>query len=382
MSGLFVYFPPLKMTQSNEYSNRALKTKHCNRKVVYIMKRMLSSLLLGSVLLFPALAAADSGAELVGSVDTQVATVVEAGLTPDDTLYTFDQALEKIELLLTWNADSKAKLYATLSEERLAELMALEEELRLTYVQNLLVTYRDYLDLAIVKLEQAKAEGSTEVEAVSQLLDRVASNGQLSLKVVEKWKVKARTDKEGQAQEGQAAVKEMPAQDGEPVDDTAVVEEVIAKAKVTANVVSQLDAEVVQSLREKGLGYGQIALTVSLAEKAGKTVDEIVQLTSEGKGIGAVAKQLGIHPGSLMGNGKGQSSDAKDEGKSAIKLKAVSDVKVKGNAGATGSIKEQDTALEVDLGTGLSVKSDNGLSISLGSNDKTNQKEKKGKDKE
>lgn len=55
-----------------------------------------------------------------------------------------------------------------------------------------------------------------------------------------------------------------------------------------------LPEETVEALRSQGLGYGEIVIIQELAEKSGKTVDEIVTLFKEGHGWGEIASILGV----------------------------------------------------------------------------------------
>lgn len=55
-----------------------------------------------------------------------------------------------------------------------------------------------------------------------------------------------------------------------------------------------LPEETVEVLRSQDLGYGEIVIIQELAEKSGKTVDEIVTLFKEGYGWGEIASLLGV----------------------------------------------------------------------------------------
>lgn len=64
--------------------------------------------------------------------------------------------------------------------------------------------------------------------------------------------------------------------------------------EVERQVVKNVDPKVVEALRSKGYGYGQIALIAGLAAKSGKSIDEVEKVLKEQKGMGKVAKALGI----------------------------------------------------------------------------------------
>lgn len=84
---------------------------------------------------------------------------------------------------------------------------------------------------------------------------------------------------------------ELPEEDNEKLDT----------AKVTPAVVAHIDSETISELRGEGFGYGQIALLVAMSEQAEVDLDEVKELHAELKGIGRVAKELGLHPGQLRG---------------------------------------------------------------------------------
>lgn len=56
------------------------------------------------------------------------------------------------------------------------------------------------------------------------------------------------------------------------------------------------DAQV-QTLKDSGISYPQMAMTASLADKSGKSIDEVLKMRTESKmGWGKIAKELGVHP--------------------------------------------------------------------------------------
>ncbi len=52
--------------------------------------------------------------------------------------------------------------------------------------------------------------------------------------------------------------------------------------------------EMIEELRDQGLGYGEIAIIQLLQERSGKTIEEILSLFREGKGWGEIASILGV----------------------------------------------------------------------------------------
>jgi hypothetical protein len=65
-------------------------------------------------------------------------------------------------------------------------------------------------------------------------------------------------------------------------------------------VVRNIDEESVSLLRNQGFGFGQIAHMYMLLEASGITIDEISShYTSDNKGFGEIAKELGLHPSEI-----------------------------------------------------------------------------------
>lgn len=71
------------------------------------------------------------------------------------------------------------------------------------------------------------------------------------------------------------------------------------KKDAEAAVVSGIDPTVVDGLRAKGYGYGQIALINALAQKSGKSIDDVVAALQQYKGYGETVKALGLKPADL-----------------------------------------------------------------------------------
>jgi hypothetical protein len=64
-----------------------------------------------------------------------------------------------------------------------------------------------------------------------------------------------------------------------------------------------LTDEQINSLKAKGLNYPQMFIVASMAQKSGKTLDEVVAMRKDSKmGWGKIAKELGLHP-SEIGHG-------------------------------------------------------------------------------
>ncbi len=56
------------------------------------------------------------------------------------------------------------------------------------------------------------------------------------------------------------------------------------------------DAQI-QTMKDQGLNYPQMAMTSALAEKSGKPLEDVLKMRTEGKmGWGKIAKELGVPP--------------------------------------------------------------------------------------
>lgn len=64
------------------------------------------------------------------------------------------------------------------------------------------------------------------------------------------------------------------------------------------------------SLATKGLGFGEISIALALAEKSGKSVNDILAMRQSGTGWGEVARKLGLkNLGSVVKSVKGTEKD-------------------------------------------------------------------------
>ena len=62
----------------------------------------------------------------------------------------------------------------------------------------------------------------------------------------------------------------------------------------------KLTDEQIQTMKNQGLNYPQMAMTSMLAEKSGKSIDDVMKMRTEDKmGWGKIAKELGVHPGEI-----------------------------------------------------------------------------------
>lgn len=227
------------------------------------MKKLMVLVIVLSMLAFSTNAyAADDGA------------AVDPGITPDSILYTADKLFEDLQLAFTFDSEDQANLLLMFSQERLAEAKEMTEQEKSEYVQ---VAINDY----IVKLEQAQ-------EKVLEVVTDESMDEEVKEELTQDLEETADVDDEIQENLDEEQIEEL--------------EEKTEEVVYNANVVKDIDVQVVKSLRDNGLGFGQIAQAVLLAEISGKSIDEVGALfTGEEKGLGDVAKELGIHPSDIKG---------------------------------------------------------------------------------
>lgn len=216
---------------------------------------------------------------------------VDSGITPDSFFYFFDKLIEDIRVSLTSSEAEKARLLAEIALERLAEFNGLESEERAEYMEEIISDYIDAIGQATEAVEQAQAEDPEAevtdivnvIDEATQVGDDIINSGELPDEVVE-----------------------------EVSDQLEKVQEVVIKVKSVAGI----DTEIVTKLREQGLGYGEIKLISQIASMSEKTVDEVMTLYSENKGIGKTMKAIGISPSQLNGKAnKAKVEVSKEESK-------------------------------------------------------------------
>ncbi len=212
--------------------------------------------------------------------DTTAVVAVSPGITPDSVFYVVDQWVEDIQLALNGDPEKKAELLHQISLERLAEAEKMIEQNKEEYVNITVEGYVEKLELiqeVVGELiisedisDEVKEELSSQLEALIEVSDETVAEIDSELKTK--------------------------------------MEEKMDSAYLVANVVKGLDVEKVKTLRsEMKLGYGQIAHVFRLADAAEKSVEEVAELLSQGKGIGEIAKELGLHPSVLKGKKKAMS---------------------------------------------------------------------------
>lgn len=208
-----------------------------------------------------------------------------AGVTPDKPmLYFFDKMLESIQLALAKTPEARAQLLTIISQERMAELEALDPAKLEKYVDALLADITSSLQKAADAITVAKEKGA-EVHKLAHDLEQAGKLGT----TVQLPEAIRKTQKTEEAQ------KEL-----EKTSKTAIVK---------AAVVRDVAPEVVEALRKEGLGFGQIALLskmavaiVDVAEGQDK-MEKVLAIFAETKSIGQTKQALGE---AAKGKGKDQ----------------------------------------------------------------------------
>lgn len=203
------------------------------------------------------------------------------GIAPDSGLYVLDRLLENIQLSLTFDDVNKAALLTTISEERLAEA--------------------NYL------IEKANSGEEINEEEWNQLIDDVLNDYKVklesALESVEEVAIDLSEEDKAALDEILVKLENVSLVDEEVVENDPELKEVTDRALLVSSVVSGLDQEKAQELRDAGLGLGQISQVFALAEATGSDVEEVATLFTEQKlGYGQVAKELGVNTSELAKN--------------------------------------------------------------------------------
>lgn len=202
------------------------------------------------------------------------AASVDAGITPDSVLYTVDKLFEDLQLAFSPDSENEAGLLLQFANERLAEAKEMTEEEKTEFVQTTINDYMSKLEDAQEKVLEVVTDENMDEEVKEELNDRLDETSEVDEDIEQDL-------------------------DDEQKEE---LDEKVENVRFTAHVVKDIDTETVKALREKGLGFGQIAHAALLSEMSGKSVEEIAGMfVDESKGLGEVAKELGIHPSELSG---------------------------------------------------------------------------------
>jgi len=93
-------------------------------------------------------------------------TQIEAetgGIGPDNPLYIFDTAFDKLQLWLTWNPEAKARLAIKIAEERLMEAKEMAKKNKTKEAEIAVAGYEEMLNETERALEAIPEDGSAEI---------------------------------------------------------------------------------------------------------------------------------------------------------------------------------------------------------------------------
>lgn len=242
----------------------------------------------------------------------------EGGVTPDSFFYFLDKLVEDIRISLALTPEDKAKILSEIALERLAEFNTLESEDKVKYVEDIINDYIDAIGQAIKAVEQAQQENPEDdvtdiisvIDEATNIGDDIINSDELTEEVL-----------------------------AEASNQLEKVKEVIIKAKSVAGI----DKEIVTQLREQGLGYGEIKLISKIAFESKKTIEEVMAIFLETKGIGETMKIIGISPSQL--NSKANKAKVEVSKEESKEIEEENDEAVEENVQTTevsNSIEEAD----------------------------------------
>jgi hypothetical protein len=238
------------------------------------MKRTL--ILTFAVLMMFTLPIAALAEEDTTQVEGEVTQETSVKTNPDSFLYHIKRLYEQFRLITTFDKESKLDLHLELAEQRLQELSTLDAEVKEQFSTELYAEFLANIEKAIMLTVQLK-EQQKEMDDTLKQLEAVVNGGE---ELITQLESEVELDIEEEDQE----TREL--------------------AKVAPAVVAHIDTEIITELRSEGFGYGQIALLVSMSEQSDVPLDDVKELVREHKGMGKVAKELGLHPGNLIKKAK------------------------------------------------------------------------------
>jgi hypothetical protein len=196
--------------------------------------------------------------------------------SPDTFVYKLKRLYEQFRLMTTFNEENKLNMHIELAGKRLQELGGLDHELKNEFSAQLYSDFLANIEKAIILTVELK-EQEKQMDLTLTQLQQVVLDGETLIAQLES-EIDLEIDEE--------------------------TEETKELARIAPAAVAHIDAEIISELRAEGYGYGQIALLVAISEQNEIELDEAKLLVSEHKGIGKVAKGLGLHLGNMNKNGK------------------------------------------------------------------------------
>lgn len=146
------------------------------------------------------------------------AELPSAGLTPASPFYFLERFFEEIGTFFTFGDVNKAKRYAELMAERIAEAKAVVDKGKPEIAEKVLIRYQDHLEKSLAKTEEAHAKGKSVFEVTEIVSQATAKHLTVLEEILEKVPEQAKSailqarevSKTGQVKALEGLVKEKP----------------------------------------------------------------------------------------------------------------------------------------------------------------------------
>jgi hypothetical protein len=221
------------------------------------MKKKSLSLLIAGMVLVPSVVGASgfqhTNADVTTSLKASLSADIqsEAGLLPGDSLYFADRWMENLQLAVTSDAETEARLWADIAKERYAEWSLLDGEAKGKFEAELKADYESGLKLALRAMTQAKentrvkfgeatepthpvAEAKTNIGAAADVKVESKNEAEAKAEAKSKTEVKSRTEVKSKTVAGV---------ESNSSSRTEAGTDVKASAKIDSNVKVQSELE-------------------------------------------------------------------------------------------------------------------------------------------
>ena len=250
---------------------------------------------------------------------TSTTATADSGVKPDSALYGLDRLMEKIQISLITDSVQKAKLLASIAQERLAESAAMADKANVELAQKALGEYKVNLELAIKLIETAMEDGKEVADIMEGIKIENLKDAAVVAKILTTVPEEFRAD---------VMLKiEQITKETEATNETAQVienkeEQNSIKKEVTNRIIEEniKDAALIAKIKVAGLNTRQIVALISLSEQANKPLTEVIDLFLQNeKGIGATANKLGLNTKDALKGINASFKDIKETIKTAFK---------------------------------------------------------------
>ena len=276
--------------------------------------------------------------------------LVDAGITPDSSLYAIDMALDDLSLALTFDEEAKVEKSLEIAEERLSETQEMVEEGNTEAADEAQAGYEEAVTGAEESVEELETDGTVEdsedaLGTVSELQDKIEGHAAKVAAVKDAILLrKAGTMSEEQLAHLTTVFARIKAKALEMETKTTQKKE---KAKIKYKALSGKTDEEVDAVMEE------------IEEKAGLAKSRMERVEKEAKRIAKVTKKVKEDAKNSKMSAKLKGEVADLEARAAKSAKAVKEVKaLKEKAAKIRTAKEtvrakvtSDTAVDTSLET-------------------------------